>query len=117
MGAPDGGLEVPLNSGCPPTVGDGAAQFTNHPGMAGDVPAPEVPMKLKPLEVINLRLDFMRMVLAVLARALPPLEAARAVQLIGERVVEQLGREPASETVEEAIADDLAPILAALQQR
>ena len=74
-------------------------------------------MKSKQLEVINMRLDFMSMVLAVLARALPPREAVHAVQRIGERVVEQLGREPAAESAEEAVAADLAPILAALQQR
>ena len=48
-------------------------------------------MKAKQVEVINMRLDFMSMVLAVLARSLPPREAAHAVQVIGERVVEQLG--------------------------
>ncbi len=74
-------------------------------------------MKSKQLEVINMRLDFMGVVLAVLARALPPREAAHAVRVIGERVVEQLGRDPASESAEEAVAADLALILAALQQR
>jgi len=53
----------------------------------------------------------------VLARSLPPREAAHAVQVIGERVVEQLGRDPVSESAEEAVAADLAPIIAALQQR
>ena len=37
--------------------------------------------------------------------------------MIGERVVEQLGRDPVSESAEEAVAADLAPIIAALQQR
>lgn len=74
-------------------------------------------MKTEQLEVINMRLDFISMVLAVLARSLPPLEAAHALQLIRERVVEQLGRAPAPESAEEAVAADLAPIIAALQQR
>ena len=73
-------------------------------------------MMTEQLETIKLRLDFLSMVLSVLARSLSPLEAARAVQVIAERVVEQLGRNPA-EAAEEAVAADLAPILAALQQR
>ena len=73
-------------------------------------------MKSKQLEAINLRLDFLSMVLSVLARSLPPLEAAGAVQVIGGRIIEQLGRNPA-QAAEEAVASDLAPILAALQQR
>ena len=74
-------------------------------------------MKVNQLEVINMRLDFACMALAVLARSLPPREAAHALRVIGERVVEQLGREPASENADEAVAADLAPIIAALQQR
>ena len=69
------------------------------------------------LEVIHMRLDFMSMALAVLARSLSPREASHAVQVIGERVIEQLGRDPVSESVEEAVAADFAPITAALQQR
>lgn len=64
-----------------------------------------------PIEVIRMRLDFLSMVLSVMARSLPPLEAARAVQVIGERVIAQLGRDPA-ELAEEAVVADLAPILA-----
>lgn len=74
-------------------------------------------MEEKQIEVIKTRLDFMSMVMAVLARSLPPREAAHAVQVISALVVEQLGQEPASENAEEAVAADLAPILAALQQR
>ena len=74
-------------------------------------------MKSMQMEVMNTRLDFISMVLAVLARSLPPREAAHAVQVIGERVVEQLGRGPAPEGAEEAVAADLAPIIAALQRR
>ena len=74
-------------------------------------------MNAKQLETINLRLDFVSMVLAVLARSLPPQEAAHAVNVIGERVIEQLGRSPVSESADEAVAADLAPIIAALQQR
>lgn len=74
-------------------------------------------MSVEQLDAINMRLDFMSMVLAVLARSLPPREAAHAVQVIGELVVEQLGRHPVSESAEEAVAADLAPIIAALQQR
>lgn len=74
-------------------------------------------MEEKALEVITLRLDFLAMVLAVLARSLPPREAARALHVIGERVMEQLSRGPASEGAEEAVVADLAPIIAALQQR
>lgn len=74
-------------------------------------------MKSNQVEVINMRLDFMRTVLAVLARSLPPREAAHAVQVIGARVVEQLQRDSASKSAEEAVAGDLAPIMAALQQR
>ena len=54
-------------------------------------------MKSKQMEVINMRLDFMAMVLTVLARSLPPREAAHALQVIGERVLEQLGHDPAPE--------------------
>lgn len=74
-------------------------------------------MNAKQLETINLRLDFVSMVLAVLARSLPPQEAAHAVNVIGDRVIEQLGRSPVSESADEAVAADLAPIIAALQQR
>lgn len=74
-------------------------------------------MNAKQRETINLRLDFVSMVLAVLARSLPPQEAAHAVNVIGERVIEQLGRSPVSESADEAVAADLAPIIAALQQR
>ena len=74
-------------------------------------------MSAEQLDAINMRLDFMSMVLAVLARSLPPREAAHAIQVIGERVVEQLGQQPVSESAEEAVAADLAPIIAALQQR
>ena len=68
------------------------------------------------IDVINMRLDFMSMVLSVLARSMSPLEAARAVRVIGERVIEQLGQVPEA-AAEEAVVADLAPILAALQQR
>jgi hypothetical protein len=74
-------------------------------------------MESKQIEVINLRLEFMGMVIAVLAKSLPPLQAAHAVRAIGERVVEQLGRAPVSRSAEEAVAADLAPILAALRER
>lgn len=74
-------------------------------------------MNAKQRETINLRLDFVSMVLAVLARSLPPQEAAHAVNVIGERVIEQLGRSPVSKSADEAVAADLAPIIAALQQR
>lgn len=74
-------------------------------------------MNAEQLEVINMRLDFMSMVLAVLARSLSPREAAHAVQVVGDRVIAQLGRDPVSESAEEAVAADLAPIIAALQQR
>lgn len=53
-------------------------------------------MSAEQLDAINMRLDFMSMVLAVLARSLPPREAAHAVQVIGEGVVEQFGRQPVS---------------------
>ena len=115
-GAPRPRDRSPRRCGCTPTVGDSRSAGGNHCAHAGGLPVPEATMKAKQLEVINLRLDFMSMVLAVLARSLPPLEAARAVQVIGERVVEQLGRNPA-EAAEAAVAADLAPILAALQQR
>ena len=98
-------------------VGDNRCRTGNHAAHAGDAPVTEATMKAKQVEVINMRLDFMSMVLAVLARSLPPREAAYAVQVIGERVVEQLGRDPVSESAEEAVAADLAPIIAALQQR
>ena len=39
-------------------------------------------MSAEQLDVINMRLDFQSMVLAVLARSLPPREAAHAVQVI-----------------------------------
>ncbi len=97
-------------------VDDIRGRFGNHGDFAGEVPVTEAPMRSKQLETINMRLDFLSMVVSVLARSLPPLEAARAVQAIGERVIEQLRRDPA-EAAEEAVAADLAPILAALQQR
>lgn len=71
-------------------VGDSGCRTGNHAAHAGDAPATEATMKAKQVEVISMRLDFMSMVLAVLARSLPPREAAHAVQVIGERVVEQL---------------------------
>ena len=98
-------------------VGDNRARTGNHCSHAGDVPVTEAPLKAKQLEVVNMRLDFMAMVLTVLARSLPPREAAHALQVIGERVLEQLGHDPAPESAEEAVATDLAPIIAALQQR
>ena len=98
-------------------VGDRSCRTGNHAAHAGDVPVTEATMKAQQVEVINMRLDFMSMVLAVLARSLPPREAAHAVHVIGERVVEQLGCDPVSESAEEAVAADLAPIIAALQQR
>ncbi len=116
-GVPCPGDRSPRRCGCPPTVGDRRCRTGNHCSHAGDVPVTEAPLKSKQMEVINMRLDFMSMVLAVLARSLPPREAAHAVQVIGERVVEQLGRDPVSESAEEAVAADLAPIIAALQQR
>lgn len=107
----------PRRCGCTPTVGDSRCSTRNHGAIAGEVPVSEIPMSAEQLDAINMRLDFMSMVLAVLARSLPPREAAHAVQVIGERVVEQLGRQPVSESAEEAVAADLAPIIAALQQR
>ena len=56
-------------------VGDSRSRSGKHGDLAGDVPVTETLMKSKQLEVINMRLDFMSMVLAVLARALPPREA------------------------------------------
>ena len=98
-------------------VGDSQCRTRNHCIHAGNVPVTEAHLKAKQLEVINMRLDFMAMVLTVLARSLPPREAAHALQMIGERVLEQLGHDPAPESAEEAVAADLAPIIAALQQR
>lgn len=69
------------------------------------------------MDVVNMRLDFVTMVLATLARALPPREAAHALQVIGERVVQQLAQGPVIESAEEAVAADLAPIIAALRHR
>lgn len=74
-------------------------------------------MKGRPIEVISRRLDFLSMVLAELAMSLPPQEAARAARAIGQRVVQHLESGPVSETADEAIAADLAPILSALQRR
>ena len=96
---------------------DSRARTGNHCSHAGDVPVTEALLKAKQLEVINMRLDFMAIVLTVLARSLPPREAAHALQVTGERVLEQLGHAPAPESAEQAVAADLAPIIAALQQR
>jgi hypothetical protein len=74
-------------------------------------------MNEEQVEAINMRQDFTNMVLAVVASSLSPREAAHAVKVIGERVIEQLGRDPVSEIAEEAVAADLATIIAALQQR
>lgn len=73
-------------------------------------------MKGRPIEVISRRLDFLSMVLAELAMALPPREAARAARAIGQRVVQHLESGPVSEAADEAIAADLAPILSALRR-
>jgi hypothetical protein len=73
-------------------------------------------MKSRPIDDINRRLDFVNMVLEELAMALPPEEAARAVRAIGHRVVQHLASGPVSETADEAIAADLAPILSALKR-
>ena len=113
---PGGAPRIPSKGGCPPMGEDSRIRFGNHGVLAGYAPVTEAPMKSKQLEAINLRLDFLSMVLSVLARSLPPLEAAGAVQVIGGRIIEQLGRNPA-QAAEEAVASDLAPILAALQQR
>ncbi len=80
-------------------------------------PVTKTATKAEALDVINLRLDFLRMVLSVLAGSLPPREAAHAVQMIGERVIERLGRGPVPEGAEEAVAADLAPVLGALRRR
>lgn len=114
---PDRGMGSPASTGGPPKGGDDACPSRDHDAVAGGVPDPENLLKAKHLEAINLRLDFLSMVLAVLARSLPPREAAHAVHAIGERLIEQLGRQRVSESAEEAVAADLAPILAALQQR
>lgn len=53
-------------------VGDNRCRTGNHAAHAGDAPVTEATMKAKQVEVINMRLDFMSMVLAVLARSLPP---------------------------------------------
>ena len=98
-------------------VGDNRCRTGNHAAHAGDVPVTEATMKANPGQLIIRRLDLMSMARAVLASPPPPREAAHAVQVIGERDVEQLGRDPASESAEEAVAADLAPIIAALQQR
>ena len=97
-------------------VDDSAADTGNHGASAGDVPVRKEPAMAEQIDVINMRLDFMSMVLSVLARSMSPLEAARAVRVIGERVIEQLGQVPEA-AAEEAVVADLAPILAALQQR
>ena len=97
-------------------VDDSAADTGNHGVSAGDVPVRKELAMTEQIDVINMRLDFMSMVLSVLARSMSPLEAARAVRVIGERVIEQLGQVPEA-AAEEAVVADLAPILAALQQR
>ena len=68
-------------------MGDRRFRTGNHCSLAGDVPVTDAPLKSKQMEVINMRLDFMAMVLTVLARSLPPREAAHALQVIGERAV------------------------------
>lgn len=61
-------------------------------------------MSAEQTEAMNMRLDFQGMVLAMVAGSMSPQEAAHAVQVIGEQVVEQLGRDPVSESAEEAVA-------------
>jgi hypothetical protein len=97
--------------------GDKPCSTANHGAQTGTPSVTELSMNTNELETVTMRLDFMSMVLAVLARSLPPREAAHAVHLIGERVVKQLGHELVSGSAEEAVAADLAPIIAALQQR
>lgn len=115
--SPERAMGSPEGAGGPPTGGDDLCPTRDHDAVAGRVPVPESLMKAKQVEVINMRLDFISMVLAVLAGSLPPREAARAAHVIGERVIEQLERLPVSRSAEEAVAADLAPIIAALQQR
>lgn len=103
--------------GGPPTEGDNGRSSGNHGVIAGEVPVKEKIMSAEQIEAMNMRLDFQGMVLAVVAGSMSPQEAAHAVQVIGKQVVEQLGRDPVSESAEEAVAADLARIIAALQRR
>ena len=85
--------------------------------MARDIEPAEASTKSTQLEVINLRLEFLSMALAALAGQMPDREAGHAARVIGEKIIEYLGREPVSEDAERAVAEDLAAILSALRQR
>ena len=68
------------------------------------------------IEVLTLRLDVLSVTLAELAKALPPVEAARAGRAIREQMVHLICDRPMSGDAAESIATDLAPLLSALQR-
>jgi len=73
-------------------------------------------MEVRCVEVMNVRLDVVCMVLAELAKALPPAEAARAARAIREQIAQLICDRPMSAGAAESIATDLAPLLTALQR-
>lgn len=84
-------------------------------GVARDTGVAEAQLSSTRLEVINLRLEFLSMVVAVLARELPQPQATHVAQGVAEKIVGYLAREPVSEDAEEAVAKDLAPIMDSLR--
>jgi hypothetical protein len=66
--------------------------------------------------VLTVRLDVLRDIIIEMAAALPPPCAGRLVNAIGGRLTQRLAGIDIDEPADEALASDLAPILAALQQ-
>lgn len=73
-------------------------------------------MKSIALQAVNLRLDVMSMALTELARAVPPSQAGRVSDAIVKQAMGLLAGASMSETADESIAADLAPLLSALHR-
>ncbi|WP_298826336.1 hypothetical protein [uncultured Piscinibacter sp.] len=73
-------------------------------------------MNARDAEVINLRLDVLRMTLVELARSLPPDEAVRAATMLLRGVHARTASQRIHEDADAALAGDIGPILSALQR-
>jgi len=69
------------------------------------------------LQTVVWRMDLLTVVLAELARSLPAAEAARAAEAIARGVDCLLADRPLHDSVDEAVAVDLASVLGALRRQ
>lgn len=67
-------------------------------------------------QVINLRLDVLRIALVEIARYPPTEDARRAASAISEEVSRRLGEEPIGKSADQAHAADRGPLLSALSR-